>query len=426
MTARDWSASWLRFAAFFAMMSVAYLEGVAPHFAYRGYVSDPDIGRMLLSLGGLALLPFAAAGTPSTRNFLVIFVSYAYVVPALILFSMGGLSRSYALVMAAGTAILFLAAGWPARRPTLGQLERRRLMTLLLMAALGVFAALILSGGAERLSFDISRIYELRRAAAEATPGLLSYLTAITAKVLIPFGIALSLHFRARSLALVFLVLALLFFGLSQHKSTLAAAILAWLLFEILSRRDPIRAGHLLFLGIGALAAAEALWRRIQSLEGPGFLNAAIIRRIFFVPPKNDSHFVSFFSENPAIRWATSRITFGLIENPYSTTPSFLIGAAYGGSDQMSANSGFVASGFANGGPWGVMLYAALIGLIIAQINAHGRHLGHALTISASTVAVVTAITTSDLITTLLTHGLGLLLVLLALTPQALPAGGTR
>ena len=85
----------------------------------------------------------------------------------------------------------------------------------------------------------------------------------------------------------------------------------------------------------------------------------------------------------------------------------------------MSANAGMIGSGFSNAGVIGVAIYAMAIGFLISVLNAYGRRIGHAFVTAASLSTLFNLVTSTDLITAILTHGLLLLLLLLALFPPA-------
>ena len=96
-------------------------------------------------------------------------------------------------------------------------------------------------------------------------------------------------------------------------------------------------------------------------------------------------------------------------------TAPFVIGSEYFSDPEMSANAGAIGSGFANAGLFGVALYSLSIGVLIGVLNVYGKRIGHATVAAVSFVVVFYVVTTTDLVTAFLTHGLLLLLIVLAL-----------
>jgi len=84
----------------------------------------------------------------------------------------------------------------------------------------------------------------------------------------------------------------------------------------------------------------------------------------------------------------------------------------------MSANAGWIGSGYANAGMFGVYLYSVMIGLFFSFLNAYGRKLGGRLVITLFTIPVFTLLRSSDLTTMFLTHGLLIsILILIIISP---------
>jgi hypothetical protein len=109
----------------------------------------------------------------------------------------------------------------------------------------------------------------------------------------------------------------------------------------------------------------------------------------------------------------------GIVESPYPETPPRLIGSVYFaevGTVEISANAGFWADGYANfrfAGMFGATLVAGLFFWLFDSVAAGNRwKIG-------ATLAALPAykLANSALLTTMFTHGLGLLVIALYLMP---------
>ena len=141
------------------------------------------------------------------------------------------------------------------------------------------------------------------------------------------------------------------------------------------------------------------------------------VRRTLLVPPMLDSAHVEFFSVFEKFYWSTSRFGLGLVKPPYDVPAPFVIGREFFNDPTMAANTGIIGSGYANGGAIGVLLYSIVTAAIIGFLNSLGRRLGHPFVAAASFPTILIIVTTADLTTVILTHGLLLLLVFLSLLP---------
>ncbi len=81
----------------------------------------------------------------------------------------------------------------------------------------------------------------------------------------------------------------------------------------------------------------------------------------------------------------------------------------------VHANTGFIGSGFAQAGMWGVFAYAVGAGLIVSILQTYSRYLGVPLVAAAMLIQFASMISATDFVTLFLTHGLFLALVILTL-----------
>ncbi|MDQ7780787.1 MAG: hypothetical protein RDV41_13915, partial [Planctomycetota bacterium] len=137
-----------------------------------------------------------------------------------------------------------------------------------------------------------------------------------------------------------------------------------------------------------------------------------------FVPAMLDTLYIDYFSLHEKYYWSSSRLGSWAGENPHGVAAPFLIGSEYFSDNDMSANAGVIGGGYANAGLLGVAIYSIISGLLVAMLNAFGRRAGHALVTAVSLATVFNILTTTDLVTAFLTHGLLLLVLVLALFPD--------
>ena len=252
----------------------------------------------------------------------------------------------------------------------------------------------------------------------ELLPSIFGYILSPVAKVIIPIGIVLGVYYRSRPVVVLFILLTIIFFGLTHHKSVLAAPVVVLAFYLALERFSVQKCLAFLFLAVATICLLELIWRHYLGLDGSGLFSTFIIRRVFFIPALLDNFYVQYFAENTMYFWANSRVSLGFVDTSYEVTSAFLIGEELFGRHNVSANTGFVGSGYSNAGTVGVVAYGLAIGLIIALLSAHGRAIGHSLAICSSLIVVISAITSSDLLTVMITHGLILLLLWLSIIPK--------
>lgn len=278
-------------------------------------------------------------------------------------------------------------------------------------------------GGFTYFNLDFSKVYEFRSVATESLPGIFGYLSLLFTTAVIPFGIAISICYKRYVNVVIFTVISIVLFGLTSHKAMAIMPFLSIGVFVLLSRRQsfvPIITSFSVILFFVSLAVVfdssmspTSIWGEIETM---------FVRRALFVPAMIDYDYIEFFSGNTKYYWSTSKLSFGLLDIPYNgVPPPLLVGMAYFGPGN-SANTGFIGSGFAQAGIFGILVYAIGVGLIIGFFQTCSRHLGVPLVITATIGLFSSMIQSADFVTLFLTHGLlPALLIFASLRDQATP-----
>ena len=214
----------------------------------------------------------------------------------------------------------------------------------------------------------------------------------------------------------------LIVFSLSGFKSSLAMIpsilILRWLMSKNLTENF----GRVFTL---TAAASIVIARLIEEffLDFPIISTVATLR-IVFTPAQLTNLYFDFFSGHDL--YLLSHGIFKHFMMPrYSVTPPYLIGAHYFGSNEMSANANYFADGFANFGMIGVVL--AAFGLSIILRIADMSSVAATRTVAMGMMLMPAfALTNCALLTTILTHGMGLAILLTIFAPEQQRGTATR
>jgi len=403
---------------FFTSLSISYLTDISKYWGYMGFSYDPDLMRLSISLVFLSALSFILRAKGDTISFIHLFVYLTYICPSLVYFSFGGAPILFIVILCSGFIIIILFGKLRLQRPKFASISERGFLFLMIFISALTVILIIGFGGLRYFNLDPLRVYEFRRVAASSIPSIFGYIISPVSKVVLPIGILLGLLYRSKIGVAAFIFLTVMMFGLTHHKSILVAPFVVLAVYWSLTRFGITNSLSFLFISLSAIILAEIAYFDILGNSGTRWFSTFIVRRVFFLPPLADGYYITFFSSNPFMFWSTSKITFGLVASDYSVPAPFLIGEYFFGNTDTSANTGFVGSGFSNAGVIGVYIYAALIGLVLSILNAHGRHVGHPVVICASLIVVTSAITSSDFLTVFLTHGLLFLLICLAFMPR--------
>jgi hypothetical protein len=292
-----------------------------------------------------------------------------------------------------------------------------RLSTAVLLSGVGLY---VIFGGLADFNLNLERVYEFRAESADRLPVIFGYFYSNLASAVIPLSVILALMLKSRVAALFVVALSIMLFGLTHHKSVFFAPFIAVIFFWFFRSESPITKVGVFFSLLCAISIVEILIiGQIAEGEIPPIYSSYFIRRSLLVPALADRAYVEFFANNPYLFWSQSKLTFGLVNSPYESTVPFLIGREYFGDAELAANAGFIGSGYANAGIIGVLFYGLIVGLVIGSINAFGRRIGHGVVASVCLLPVMTMVTSTDVLTAVLSHGVLLLLIFLSVAGKA-------
>lgn len=256
-------------------------------------------------------------------------------------------------------------------------------------------------------NLDLTKVYEFRRDNEKlAAGGLLSYTNNWTFKVFNMVLLAVALLYSRYFFAIVILLVQIYFFAASAHKGVLFSPFIilgVWFYFK--------RSNSLIFMPV-ALILVIFLSLVGYYVYGDLLSSSMFSRRLFFVPAHLTYAYFDFFSQNPNVFWSNSVLS-SFSQYPYNVGVSKVIGGFLGEPD-MSANNGFVASGYAHAGIFGVFFYSLIIGMILRFLNHTTLNLLPLwFSISLSLTPIRTLIVSSDLFVVMLTHGFLVALILI-------------
>lgn len=381
---------------------VFYIEVVYPSYAYLYYPAlAKDIHEAAFfsgALNGLAFRYFVRTTVDIDSIFLSMY--FLIVVFSATVFFIG--SDNAAISVVSSIALLYL---YPAVSKVGGSVKVA-LPTVPLYGAINIATVSLLA--LVILAYDIkfslisvtsfADLYDYRmhyREESSAATRSARYALMILAKALLPFLFALALVRREKSLSLVSIALFLVIFFVSAHKSILLSPVLILGVY--------ITSVTKLNLRLWTIAAAW--FATLLALFTDGVMQVLfgdmLVRRVMLVPGMLTSVHFTYFSENGFQLFSSIASKFtGVDFDPIA----FIIGKEVFGNEALAANANFVASGYAEGGTFGVVVYAIIITIALKLLGSGTQE--HRQVFMLASVPVLWAFLETNLVTVILTHGL--------------------
>lgn len=236
--------------------------------------------------------------------------------------------------------------------------------------------------------------------------GYWAYLNSWVFKVFSLLLLIIAFYKRNRLYIFISLFLIISLFLFSGYKSvflSLFIIVFFFFLFKINWNRVITLFSFILFFSIILLITI------LLSLDN--MTVSILIRRLLFVPTVLNFAYIDFFSSNEYIYWSNSFLK-SFNSYPYDKNFALILGE-YLNLSNTYANSGFVAMGYAHAGLLGVLIYTIIGIVIVNYINSLITLDNKFIQLSLVFIPLYIFFVSSDLLTTLLTHGLFIVLILM-------------
>lgn len=404
---------------FRVVLDCSYAFFVSDIFAYDGYGFEFDLSSYVLSWGIYVIsIGMLSDRLKNVGHYFYVTAVLSVVAP---LSTICGLDASRPFFPLIVTVLALYWVFFLSNTPLvsfrrLPVVKQGRSFAIVISILFVVFLVFWFSISGAKVNFDLSKVYEYREANAElAAQGILAYTNNWTFQVFSIYLICFALYFRRYLIFCMLVIVQGFFFGVSAHKSVLFLPLLVVSVWFYFRRSDslliiPAAFVFLILLSMFTFLVFDDLW-----------LTSLLSRRVFFMPASLSFAYFEFFSTNAHAYWANS-VMSGFFVYPYGDVGIPYVIGDYLGYPQMGANNGFVSSGFAHAGTFGVFFYATLIGLLLRVINDISQGLMPVwVAVAISVVPLRSLLISSDLFTVMLTHGFAVAICLIYLSRQRAP-----
>jgi oligosaccharide repeat unit polymerase len=401
--------------AFRAILDLGYLKFVYPVFGYDGFDLDFDEFRFIISwLTSLAILLVLERRRNSSLIYIFFLVYVVVLLPSASYYALGaGHSGAFWANLATFVLLLIFLPRYKQQSKIMQETNHSELVVL--FSVLFTVACLIylvtFTGGRFVIAFQ--DVYDFREDNIRAYEGVFGYFISWAMKVFAPFLLSVAL-IRKKTFEVIFAgLLVVLFFMFTGHKSALLPIVLCAVSYVFIREDAGAKAiGFSVGILIGAIALS-VLGLLLYFAYDEVMFSSVLFRRAFFTPIFLNAAYFDMFEQFDFVYWSNS------VLSPFSTyqfddTVSHEVGA-HVGRPGMGANTGFVASGFMQAGYFGVAIYVLIIIVFNRQLIRISSRINPVVFNGVLFMPFLTLFSSSDLPTTIFTHGLGVSLVLLGL-----------
>lgn len=408
----------------------SYVNIISPHWGYLQYTYNQPENWITLLGWGLALLPALwmpqALSRPSITTYWLLYV--LVVIPSVLIpvYSLGNASwalLNVGLPIVAVFGLLRVMYALPLIQNPIRLPLPQYVFWIIVGAATLLSNYYLISIFGLHLnitSLVSSEVYDRRlesRQLVEELGGITGYLLNWQRTVINPLLIVLGLWLRNWWLLGLGLLGQSIAFSSDAGKASLFTPLLMGTVFWF--------SHHVKRFAINMLAAFSALSLTVTLVDalqwmGDGILSSLFVRRLILTSGLLTGKYFDFFSQNPPAMLGHS-IFSNFVQYPYDRSPQFLIGQMYF-SETTNANANIWADAFANFGFWGLVVFTLLLALVLYLYDSLSQKMD--VRLSASLLVVPSfALTQSAFLTSLSTHGMLLILLVVWCLPEVYNRG---
>lgn len=389
---------------FRGLLEISYVEVISRRFVYDGFFYNFNLLNYLFSwFLFLISLSFINKRLIKVSDYFFITALLAVIAPLTVVYGYDYM-RSFFPVIVTIIVVIIIKVFVSIRIPLISMKSIRTVkhglaFSVLVSLCFVIFLLMLFSFKGVNFNLNLLDVYDYRSGNKDLVGGgILSYTNNWTYQIFNVFLFSLTLLYKRYFLAIIFFLIQVLFFAGSAHKTILFLPILilgVWFYFRKYKSLIivPVMFSIVIMLTLSTYFLFDDL-----------IATSMFSRRVFFTPADLTFKYFEFFSSEPFVFWSNS-IFSGFIEYPYDLKLTHVIGS-YIGKENVGANNGFISSGYAHAGLFGILFYAIILILVLRFLDdTTYRTMPVWFAVSLVIVPIRSILISSDLLTVMLTHG---------------------
>lgn len=402
------------FVIYGALTSYLFINWIIPTYSHMGFTLDYNLSNIFLSI--LYVLFLTLMVNIHKNKIKIIFIDILIlqtIIPMLCLYCFTkefSVYSNYVLMSVISVIIIAILVliNIKSSNIFLNGKIKNRLLVVMFFAVIFTIIRYIMLNGLRYFNLDFTKIYSYRFQLRETMSGYLLYLDNWAFKVFNPICIALSLYYKKKVLLIFFITLQIILYGYSSHKSVLFSGMIVvlsyYMTFYLFKKSYSIIKAAIYF-------NCFVIFLSLFNVKG---MFCALYYRVVFMPAQINYYYYDYFSNN-GFDWFKQSFLRKFFKSNYELLLPRIIGFEYFGNEQINANTGFLGSGYAQGGLLIILIYSLVIAILIIIISHLAKKLSSRLVLSITLFPITSLFSSGDLPTSLLTGGVLLLILLLYL-----------
>ncbi|WP_340392689.1 hypothetical protein [Paenibacillus sp. FSL E2-0190] len=393
-----------------SIIEIVYIFCISPLYSYSGLTLNIDISDYWISsFYVFFVVMFSPKDKLRPSSYLFILMEMFLIIPILSYYWMNNQSLIYvSFVVVSSIIISIILKMKPIRINLTDKYAKVWLNFIFFLYILITLYLIVRRGGIDARAFNFDSVYDLR--SENELSGILGYLMNWSAKVFCPFFFAFFFYKKRKWVLLSILGLQLLMylsFGFKAFLFSIGVIIMC----VLITKRGKFEREVII-----ALSSLNIIAYILDYFNITDTLRRAIPYRMLFIPSQIQFQYYEFFKDIEKMHFADGIIGKILsIESPFSEPAPFVISRFFSYNKVASnSNTGLFSDAYSNGGFILMIIVAIMFAFILYVIDSVTYKLPLYVVVGSFSYMMFVLNDTS-LQTTLLTGGMGLMIILLLL-----------
>ena len=393
------------------ILDLSYYFVISPIWGYEGLQVNLNLFKLLesyfLLIPVMLLMPKNRYRLSSIFIWLLILISY---IPMLTFYAFMDQPRIYMYAVTIFWILVFMLMR--IKVPAIKKIKQSKIISYFIISVLLLYAVFVsILYFSTSFNFDLTQVYIVRSLYTATAIPLAGYLLNWAACIINPLLFAIFLIKKKWFPLILIILLQLVLFSGTGIRLYLFTLPFVLFIMWVASYRNGMTYLAVAF-SLGILTGVLSYW-----LFDDKWLSALLTYRIFIDPARLSFNYYDFFSNHEFVLLSDSRIgpLLGLTY-PYHLDPPHLIGEVYFHNPNANVNTGITGDAYMNFGLWGLLLLCIILSAVLKLIDVCSE--GIDLRVGTAVIAIVALMLTNvGILTSLMTSGLLLAILLLYLLP---------
>ena len=389
------------------LLDLIYKLEVSPIFSYARLVNESTqvstyTSWLLFVFFTILIIPFLSDKNDYFIDCVVIFFYLIRIVPFTSFIKFSPQTFEYLCLNIIYWSLLLLLLRIPGHSRFNFLLQYRNDNSVMFFAIVSIVAVLVVSGVYThfRFHFSLSNVYDLRaEARTYQMPRIFAYLYSATGN-LIPIILVFYILKKKKVMIFLLALTGILNFGIAGQKATIFKIVFC-VIFIFVKEID-YKKYLLPIISIFCVLVLGQyfIWGNVE-------LSTLFIRRMLYVPNMNDTLYYDYIMTHSPLFFNSQK----------SGELAFNLSEIYMRRSEARANNGMFSDAYANLGAWGIVVFPVLLSTLLKFFSNSVKGLHPSLVVYTAMI-VATALHSSFITRSLLTHGLFILWLALMILPR--------